>query len=322
LVKNEPRIYLLVGDAFLIEEARKSICKRIRTVFKTEIPERSYRIKEAPLEKILADARTLPFLTEAQILRIGEAESFKKSDVELLDNYLRSPSDSSYLFFESSMLTKGDPLAKLIAERGEVQFLEDRGKLSASVRLIEEKLRRNGKKMAPGAIERLKEQAGEAPGLLDSILEQLMTYAGDEKTITEDMVERFEEDWRTADPFQLTDALIAGKTDRALMIWKRLMEDQEKEVTAIVGVLHWQLRRSWRGRSLMEQGRSQEQILKECRVSPKQAPYFMRQLRAMSLDRLERAIDSLFQLDWASKTGRNDTFAAFESWLVRTASNG
>ncbi len=320
-MKNEPQIYLLVGDAFLIEEARKSAFNKIRTAFKTEIPERSYRVKEVPLEQILADARTLPFLAEAQILRIGEAESLKKSDVELLDNYLRSPADSAYLFFESSTLAKGDALAKLIAERGHAQFLEDRGKLSASVRLIEEKLRRNGKTMAPGALERLKEQAGEAPGLLDSILEQLMTYAGGEKTITEEMVERFEEDWQTADPFQLTDALIAGKTDRALMIWNRLMEDQETEVTAIVGVLHWQLRRSWRGRLLMEKGESQERILKECRVSPKQAPYFMRQLRAMSLHRLERAIDSLFALDWASKTGRTDASTAFESWLVRTTSN-
>jgi DNA polymerase-3 subunit delta len=322
-VKNNtpPRIYLLAGDPFLIEEKRKAVCTEIRKQVSGEIPERSCRLRETPLDEILKEARTIPFLASAQLFRVTEAEALKKADLEILSRYLEKPSDTAYLIFESAELSASSELAKLIQTSGLVFIADDRERKNASTKLIREKLARHGKSMTPEAVERLKEQAGDVPALLDSILEQVITYSGADKSVTEEMVERFEENWQEADIFKLLDALMSGRTDRALQIWNQLIAGDEQETYMLVGFLHSQLRRYWRGRSLLEQGATQERIMKECKVSFKQAPYFMRQIGGYALPRLERAIESLFHLDWKSKTGRTDGHAAFESWVVGLASD-
>jgi DNA polymerase-3 subunit delta len=322
-VKNNtpPRLYLLAGDSFLIEEKRKAVCNEIRKQVPGELFERSCRLRETPLDEILKDARTTPFLASAQIFRITEAETLKKSDLEILSRYLENPPLTAYLIFESTELGAGSELAKLIQPAGLAFIADDRERKNASVKLIREKLARHGKAMSPEAVERLKEQAGDVPALLDSILEQVITYAGSEKEITEEMVERFEENWQEADIFKLLDALMSGRTDRALQIWNQLIAGDDQETYMLVGFLHSQLRRYWRGRSLLEQGASQERIMKECKVSPKQAPYFMRQINGYALPRLERAIESLFHLDWKSKTGRTEGPSAFESWVIQLSSD-
>ena len=310
--------YLLVGDPFLVEEKRKSIADVIRKKTDGSVSETGWNLEEKSLHDVLSDARTLPFLSAAQIFRLVRAERLKKNDLEVLEKYFQSASPYTYLLFEAESLERDAPLAKLIASAGEVYFAQDEDRRSVSSRLIKEKLKLHGKSMAPDALRRLVDQVGDAPALLDSILEQLMTYGGEAKTIDRTAVEKFEENWQDLNVFKLTGAWLAKDTAKALSLMNLLLGSGEKEITDLIGIFHWQLRRYWKGRLLLERGTSQEAILKECKVSVKQAPYFLREIGALSLVKLEEAIEQLFQLDWESKTGQTDPAVGLESWLIRT----
>ena len=76
--------YLIVGDSFSAEEKAKTLQDKIRSEKKGQIAAVQYRLSETPLDQILAQARTLPFLTDFQIFRVRQAELIKEKNAELL----------------------------------------------------------------------------------------------------------------------------------------------------------------------------------------------------------------------------------------------
>lgn len=306
---------LLIGDPFLVEEKFKSLTAQIQKKIKGEVPTQSFRLSETPLGEVLTQARTLPFLAAAQIFRIKEAERLKKEEVELLSDYLTNPPAQTFLIFEASA-APSEAVKKVFEAKGEVVALEDRERKSAAGRFLREKLKFFGKTMTPEAIRQLEEMVGEAPAFLDTLLEQILTYAGDEKTITEETVMTFEENWNEVNVFKLTDALSAHQPAAALQILGALFEENEKDAISLIGLIHWQIRRLWQGCVLLDEGASEAAILKKCKVYGPRAPYFLRDLKRLDRKKLERAIEGLFRLDWNLKTGRAEMPVALERWVV------
>ncbi len=312
--------FLFIGDPFLIDEKLKSFLSALSEKIKGEISVTSHDLSAEPLETILAAARTLPFLTSFQVFRLRGFERLKESHQADAESYLKNPSETSVLIFEAAELGKSDKWAGLIQKYGEVNFFEDAAKQSAAASFLKEKLARSGKTMNSVAAGRLQEMTGENPAFMESLLERLILFAGDQKEITEEMVETFEEDFSSVNVFQLTDAIAAKNTALALTLLKKLMDEGEREWISLLGLLHWQMRRFWQAKVLQAEGESESLIAKKCKLSPRQAPFFMRQLKLFSRAQLERTLEGLFQLDWKIKTGRIDGPLGFETWVVKTTS--
>ena len=310
---------LMVGDPFLMEERVKFLLAETRSKIQGEVSLQAYKLTETPLETIFSAARTLPFLTSFQIFRLQEAQSLKDKKIEVIADYLANPSTSSLLIFEAAELAKDHALAALLSKTGQVIFLEASEKRSAGGRFVRDKIKRAGKVLAPGVLERLEEQAAEAPSFMDSVIDQLVLYAGEKAEITEEMLDQFEENWKEPSIFVLTDALAGRKVKEALVCLEQILAQDEKEIIPMLGLLHWQIRRFWQAKVLSDEGVSQSEILKRCKISPRQAPFFWRQLQPLSRKKLEQALEGLFQLDWALKTGRAEGAVDLEQWVVRTA---
>ncbi|MDA9101245.1 hypothetical protein N9K06_01070, partial [Omnitrophica bacterium] len=104
---------------------------------------------------------------------------------------------------------------------------------------------------------------------------------------------------------------------RALLLLEQVMEAQD-DLFGLMGLLHWQIRKLWHGKYLLEHGYSERAMLEACKISPKQAPYLLRQLKSFSLKKLEEALEGLFQIDWKFKSGRAQGPLEIESWLLQT----
>ncbi len=313
-----PPAILFVGDPFLIDERFKTLLANLRSKMKGEIFVQSYKLGDTPAEQILAAARTLPFLAVFQILRLQEAQNLKDKKAGIFSDYLSSPSAVTLLVFEAAELHRDHALVKLISKSGQVTFLESEDKRAAGNRFVREKFQKNGKTFAPGVLERLEAQAAEAPAFVDTMMDQLILYAGPQKEITEEMLERFEENWKEPNIFVLTDALVSRKTKEAILCLKQILAQDEKEIIPLLGLLHWQIRRFWQAKAMLEEGAPQSEILRKCKVSPKQAPFFMRQLQQVKKEKLEKALEGLFRLDWDLKTGRAEGAVDLEKWVVQT----
>ncbi len=310
-------VYLWVGDTFLTERKYQTLLLGLKQKDPDSTATQTFSLSETPLEKILSEARTLPFLISSQVFRLQASERLKEKNMEALANYFQNPSPSTYLVFESAELEKDSSLAALISKHGQVQFLDSQEKKSAGQSLIKEKLRRAGKTLEPSALARLEEQMGDAPAFLSSVLDQLIAYTGTETQVTEATVEAFQENWKEADAFALTDAIANRNPAKALLLLKQLV-DSPDELISLLGLLHWQIRRLWQARVLLDDGESEGIIIKKCRLSPKQMSFFMRQVKNFSRKKLEYSLEKLFELDWKIKTGQAEGAIALEAWAVQT----
>lgn len=310
---------LIVGDLYLVEEKTKSLIQILRSEVKGEVSLQSFKLTETPLDTVITASRSLPFFTDFQIFRVQEVQALKEKKLESLTEYLNSPSPTTAFIFEAISLDKDHPLVKLLnSKKAPILFLEDSDKKGAGARLVREKLRKSGKTLAPGVLERLEEQAGDAPALIDSVLNQLILYAADHTEITEEMADRFQENWKEPNIFTLTEALVSMRKKEALVCLKQILEQDDKDVISLIGLLHWQIRRFWQARVLLEDGVSQSDLLRKVKVSPKQAPFFMRQLQSLSRKKLEESLEGLFQLDWGLKSGRAEGAVDLEKWVIET----
>lgn len=309
-----PAALLVCGEPFLTDGRWTSFLTKLKTAH-PELSVQTFYLGDSEIDAVLAQARSLPFLSSFQIFRLKEAEKLK--DLESLERYLEKPFESSVLFFEAMSLAKDSALAKLVAKNGEVHYLEVSKEEGAGATFVRQKLKNSGKVLSHGAQQRLEEIAQASPSFLDGFLEKLVLYAGDHNEISEDMIDAFSEKAEeTTDVFQLTNALFAGRSGQALIVLKKLLGEDEKELIPLLGFLHWQLRRMWQAKVLFDDGLSESEVLKRCKVFGKQASFFTRQVRQFRREQLEKAIEGLFQIDWKLKSGRGEGDLGLELWIM------
>ncbi len=317
-MKISDRFQLALGDAFLSEERFRKFAEAIQKQFQGETALRSFRISETPLDTILAEARSLPFLVECQVFRIREAQLLKNKSLTGLEPLLKNETLPAAFFFEAESLPQDHELRKLASSYGKILETTDSELDSAGAKWIQTRLRLSAKTMDPTALATLLERMGDQPSMLESVVDQMINYVGSESRIGLEVVEQFSERWQELDNFQLVNALVARDAGKAVMLMRRLIEETNQEPQALIGMLHWMLRRFWKAAVLFDRGLSQDAVFRSCKISPRSAPYFLKQLRAFSLAKLEAAIEGLFDLDWKMKTGRAEELAGLESWLIRT----
>lgn len=311
-----PAALLVCGEPFLCDARWSAFLSQVSPKNPSELSLQTFYLSEADMDSVLAQAKGLPFLVSAQVFRIKEAEKLK--DLEPLERYLEKPFAQTCLYFESVSMAKDSALAKLIgAQKGKVEFLENpKEGRESGVGFIKQKLKQAGKTLTADAAEKLEELGQVAPSFLDAFVEKLILNAGDKNEITVEAVESFHEKLEETDVFQLTNALFAQRPGQALTVLKKLLAEDEKELIPLLGFLHWQVRRLWQARVLMEDGLPEAEILRKCKVYGKQAPFFTRQMKQFKRVQLEKALEGLFQIDWKLKTGQMEGDLGLEIWIM------
>lgn len=313
--------FLLVGDSFLVEEKCAVIAAATAKEAGGEVTKQSFYLSDTSLGNILTEARTLPFLVERQIFIIHQAERLKKADQDVLEPYFQNPNPQTVLIFTAPSIDKRSGLDKFFVKyQGEAVFFEDSVKQGLAARFIRDKLKQFKKRMDPQLIKRLEELTGDAPAFLDSILNQLILYTDDREEITAGDLAHFEEKLAGIDVFQLVNAIGARKTADALRLYNNYMEEAGTDFFSLLGLLHWQMRRLWKGRIMLDEGAPAASITKQCKVFPSsQAGQFVNQLKAFPREKLEKAIDRLAELDLAVKTGNSLDRMGMERWIIEAS---
>ncbi len=312
-------LFLVIGDPFLRAGKIKTLTADIEKQDGRSLAQQSFRVRETALADILSAARTLPFLAEAQILYIRDAQELKDPDLAVLSAYLENPAVYTCLILEVDDLPLNAELAKLAKSKGEVLRLKETELKTTAALFLQQKLNRAQKTITPGAKTRLLEMCGDAVTFLDTMLERLIQYAGEKHAIDEEMVSQFEEHWSSIEVYQLTKALLDQQPQNALKVFRELIEQHDADLISLIGLLHSKLRQLWQAKVLTESGLSEAVVLERCKVSPKAAVFFLKDLRKFSLKKIESALEGLYQIDQKAKSGLIDGLSGLEAWLLAYA---
>ncbi len=311
----KPFIYLFTGEEFLRRGKIESLLTElVPGSLRTTNLWRFYA-DDLDWSVALPQASTPSLIGGAQVFWISLVDELKKGDFSAFESYCAHPARESYFVFEADELAASHPLVKLVGRFGK-HFHLGRKSGEDGLEALRNKLKRFGKVLTLDAWQVLQERLAGSPRLMDMALDQLILYA-DGATIDEKSVLELASEFLRYEPFDLTEALARKDVSEALKIFHFFYE-LNGDMTSMVGLLHWQLKRIWQAKKILAHGGNQDEISRTLRIPPFRLTSFLNQVKRFDFQTVERLLEALWKMDWNVKTGACEESVAMEMFLAST----
>jgi len=222
--------------------------KRLETALKDQTGEAPLKVvreaTETPLTEFLGETRVGSLWGSGQLLVLRRAEAVPAGELKAVTEYLAHPAPRVWVVLLAEGLKARDLAKNPVWNR-----LQQEDAALGFFRLKEEELYRwlsreagaLGKNLTLAAAQRLVEIVGENLWELMQELEKLALFAGEERTLTPNLVNQLATHSRTYNIFALVDALGEPGAQKRLTALAQLM-DLGEEPPKILGMLARQLR--------------------------------------------------------------------------------
>lgn len=238
-------LYLFFGEEeFLMERALRRLEKALAEQTGEAPHKVSQMAQEVGLEEFLAQARNAPLWGSGQLLILRRVETYPDNTLKAISAYLDHPPPRTWVVLMAPGLKVKD-----VGKHGVWSRLQKDDAALGFWRLKEEELcqwaaqeaRGLGKALTLAAARRLVEMVGENLADLSQELGKLALFAGEEKTITPNLVMQVASHSRTYNIFALVEALGQEDAAKRLSALDQLL-DLGEEPAKILGMLARQLR--------------------------------------------------------------------------------
>lgn len=180
---------------------------------------------------------TPPFLVDRRIVVVRDAGRLSAADAVRLVAALQDPPPSSVLVLVGG---GGTIPQSLVKEAGRVGAVVDAavGTGRDRSRWMAEQIRSGPVHLTPEAASRMTEHLGDDLGRLDGLLQMLAAAYGSESAVDLDDLIPFLGEAGAVPPWELTDAIDAGRTEASLVALGRMLGAGGRSAPEILGLLH------------------------------------------------------------------------------------
>jgi DNA polymerase-3 subunit delta len=269
---------------------------------------------------------SLPFLSDRRLVIVknyltrlagrGKGASESKEVAALADYLPTMPDTIRLIFIEDESLAGTHPILKLAKKHpdGQVHAFNGpgRGELSA---WIVNRVKHKGAAIERPAADALAVAVGDDLRLLDSELEKLITYVGDEGPITTPDVDLLVPYAGEANVFAMVDAIGRRDGRTALRLLHKLL-DENAAPLYLLSMIVRQFRILIQVKELAAQGLAVSTIAKRAGLHPFVAEKAQRQAMNFSMGQLEVIYARLLETDLAIKTGRIEDVLALDTLVA------
>jgi len=301
-LKQLDSVYLVYGeDRYLIEEFIESFTDKFAS---KELKDFNLNIMEEDDQlatRLINSVKTLPFMAEKRIVIVYTNDLFKKKikDIEIIYNLLADFPESTILLFVSYQKPKKSlKIFKEIKKIGKILKFEAL-KYKKLDDWIANKISSYGYKIENSAITLLEEAFNSDLQRLDSEINKIITFMGDNKFITtSDIEEIISKDWLIQDNigFDFVDAIGRKNTSLALKLLSDIMQEGT-DAKQILGMIARQIRLMLQSKLLSNEGLTVDQIAKRLNQHPYPIKKCLQQSHNFSVESLELALEKLFEAD-------------------------
>ena len=309
-------IQLIYGeDVVSAEEALTEITRNTGPDDLRDINYTSFLAEEVTPEQLNAAVFTIPFMSDFRVVvvrgllttfeRRGRRASGARSNgnplgqwAELPDSLGSIPPTTSLTFMDGA-LSKSNPMLRKLAPQSEArEFPLPRERDMPG--WIMGRSKTLGVEVEPRASATLAEAIGRQPRLIDTEMRKLALYA-DGRTVTEEDVRQMVAYVREANIFQAVDAVIDGRSDVALRLITRIMDDGSP-AAYILTMLARQVRLLLVAKDMTTRGVPKEDIGRRLRLSGWVLNKTLQQERRMTHEYLAYFHERLIDTDLTLKT--------------------
>ncbi|WP_138493296.1 DNA polymerase III subunit delta [Paenibacillus pinistramenti] len=318
-------LYLCYGtEKYQIREFVDKITSRLVEPEQRDMAVVQMDLAETPVELVVEEAETLPFLVERKLVIVQAASMFTAAkeggkiehQVDRLLAYLADPAEYSVVVFiaHGEKLDERKKTVKAIKSSGQViPFMP----LGAS-ELVQWVIREAGKRkcsMGQQAAEALISSAGVQMSTLSAEVNKLCLFAGEGGEITADAVAKLVARTTEQNIFGMVEDIANLKLDRALNTFYELLKQKEEPIK-IAALIARQFRIMLQIKELGGQSYSQQQIASQLGLHPYAVKIAGEQARKFSRDQLAQSLSRLAELDFKMKSGGIDKVLGIEMFLL------
>jgi DNA polymerase III subunit delta len=297
--------YLIHGDDHGRIGERRA---RLRAVAEAQSGASGLEILEgeaATPEAVAAALQAMTFAMGRRFVIVEGVERWKDSEVEPIVAALAAPPpDTTVAFFarEEGRARAPKALRDAIASAGGDVSEESTVKPWELPKWVAAEARRAGLELEPGVASALVAQVGERQQRLAREIEKLALELGDGAHVSAQDVEELAAASAERRVWSLADALVAGDGEQATRLYLELRSRGER----LPGLLYWmtaRLREAHDVVSRLEAGESAAAVKKGLRMPPRAAARFVEDAAKLDRDRLRRAVETMADLEVASRGG-------------------
>jgi DNA polymerase-3 subunit delta len=234
-------VYLVRGDdpTLRADEARALINRLVGGADATLVVEEHEPSGDDADTAAVADAaQTPPFLSDRRVVVVRDVGAYSTDGLGPLLVYLDDPLDTTSLVLVAGEKKPGTKLVNAVKKVGHILEAGPPAQRSGRSAWLTDQLRGATVNLDPAAAQRLDAHLGEDLGRLGSLLAILAAAYGVGAKVTVEDLEPFLGEAGDVPPWDLTDAIDAGRTADALSALLRMMGAGERHPLQLLGSLH------------------------------------------------------------------------------------
>ncbi|WP_345239783.1 DNA polymerase III subunit delta [Pontibacillus salipaludis] len=319
-------VYLLYGtETYLIQDIQQALVKNAVPDEEQDVNLSVYDLEEVPIQEVMMDAETFPFLGERKLL-LCKNPSFLKAkpdklqiehDVSVLQRYLEQPAEYSIVVFIA-------PYEKIDERKKIVKQMKKSGKVIPCQSLKEHEMASWVQSLAKDlhidiespAIDVFIQENGTNLMSIQNELEKMALYVGEGGTITKEVADLLAAHNSQSSALKLVDAVMNQNVEKAILIYKDL-EKQNEEPIALLALLASQFRLIYQTKLLQQKGYTQNQMTQQIKAHPFAIKMALGRARGFNEQQLGTIMQLLTDTDAAMKQGRMEKNLAFELLLYQ-----
>lgn len=237
-------VYLITGeDLGLVSQELSALVSELTGLNVLEgaiVEEYAQATKEdpVPIGSVLDACRTPPFLTDRRLIVVRDGANLDAAQTKEVIAYLKDPLDTTVFVFVVAGKSASATLRKAFDATGYVIDAQPGSNARGRDEWFTEHLATAPVRLEGAALVLLKAHLGEDVSRLEGILGALAAAYGPGSMIRPDELEPFLGSEGSVAPWDLTDAIDAGDTPKALHTLSRMMEAGERHSLQILAILH------------------------------------------------------------------------------------
>ncbi|AZH30389.1 MULTISPECIES: DNA polymerase III subunit delta [Paenibacillus] len=322
-----------ISPVYLLYGSEKYQMKQFVDMLKEKVVEEehrdfaiiSYDLTETPIEVVVEDAETAPFLVPKKLIIVRDTSVFAAGKdngkiehrLETLLTYMDNPTDYSVIVFtvQAEKLDERKKIVKKLKSDASVIAFAPMGG-DDLVAWVHKRAAEREVQLAAGAAERLIQYTGTGLQSLAAEIDKLCLYAGAQGTISSADIESLVPRNTEQNVFAMVEDLANLRLDKALSIFYELLKQKEEPIK-IAALITRQFRIMLQVKELAGQSYSQQQIASQLSLHPYGVKVAGDQARRFRPEQLRQLLYELGELDYHMKTGVVDKVLGLELFLMK-----
>ncbi len=305
-----PVYYLFGEDTYSVESVAAAIEKAVQPFIASDFDKEVLYAENQNFSSITGLASTFPFGSEKKLIIVKHAEKLKekdqKADKKEIINYFQSPTEFSVIVFihEGTITNPTSEIFKTLANKGYL-FEAKELKGNSLIDWLISTAKKEGKTISYENAQLLTDISGENRSTLESQLEKIIIYLGDNKEITMDSIRGLSTSLKQYTIFDLTNAIGKKNKSAALKVVFNLLKNGMEPVQ-IIAMLNKYFTSLARLNELATTNSDEMQIARIIGTHPYYLKDYKNARRMYSDNHLAAAFSALLKADLSIKTSSLD----------------